>query len=85
VAVPGWTVQLVGLTKSGRAHYARLPLDRSFHGALSGAKVRALLGRRSTTVAALVTMDDPQQTVTQYGRYTLKVKAPFIVGNRAGR
>jgi hypothetical protein len=29
-------------------------------------------------------MDDPSETVTQYGRYSLTVKAPVVFGNKAG-
>lgn len=84
VAVPGWTVQLVGIANNGKAFYHRLALDNSFRGALSGKKLRKALGN-ATTVAALVTMDDQGETVTQYGRYSLKVKAAVGFGNRAGR
>jgi bacillopeptidase F (M6 metalloprotease family) len=85
VAVPGWTVQLVGIAKDGKSWYANLPLDKSFRGAVSGKKLRRLISPKAKTVAALVTMDDRSETVTQYGKYTLKVKAPMVVGNRAGR
>lgn len=82
VAVPGWTVQLVGMAKNGATHYAKLPLDKSFRGALSGKQIRSELGRKSTTVAAIVMMNDPSEKVTEYGKYWLKAKAPQQYGNR---
>lgn len=85
VSVPDWTVQLIGIDKSGKASYHNLKIDKSFRGSLSGAKLRGLLGKDATTVAALVTMDDKSQTITQYGKYSLKVKAPVAMGNRSGR
>ena len=35
-------------------------------------------------MAALVTMDDPKETATKYGSYTLKVTGPLVVGARHG-
>jgi hypothetical protein len=85
VAVPGWTVQLVGIADNGKTWYHRLKVDKSFKGSLSGKALRQVIAPRASTVAALVTMDDPSETVTQYGKYTLTVKAPVVFGNRAGR
>ena len=82
VSVPGWTVQLVGIANNGASWYASLPLDKSFHGSLSGNQLRKLISPKATTVAALVTMDDKSETLAQYGSYTLTVKAPMVVGNR---
>ena len=83
--VPDWTVQLVGIDNNGKASYHDLKLDKSFRGVLTGKQLHAILGKHATTVAALVTMDDPSQTITQYGKYSLRVKAPARYGNRAGR
>lgn len=85
LAVPAWTVQLIGIDKSGKASYHSLKIDKSFRGSLTGKQLRAALGSKATTVAALVTMDDKSQTVTQYGTYSLTVKAPVAMGNRFGR
>ena len=85
VEVPDWTVQLVGIDKSGKASYHDLKIDKSFRGSLTGKQLRKALGSKATTVAALVTMDDKSQTITQYGKYTLTVKAPVAMGNRSGR
>ena len=40
--------------------------------------LQAIMGR-------VLTMDDPSETVTQYGDYALTVKAPVAMGGRAGR
>lgn len=81
--VPGWTVQLVGINGKGTA-YREMKIGKGFRGSISGKKIRGSLGKMST-VAALVTMDDPSESLTQYGDYTLTVKGPFVVGNRQGR
>jgi hypothetical protein len=81
--VPGWTVQLVAIKDKGTA-YAEMNIGKGFRGSMSGKQFRKALGKGGT-VAALVTMDDPSETLTQYGDYTLTVKGPFVVGNRQGR
>ncbi|GAW52733.1 Peptidase M6 immune inhibitor A (Precursor) [Nocardioides sp. PD653] len=85
VQVPAWTVQLVGITDGKVAWYHDLAIDKSFKGSISGKQLRKVIGPNATTVAALVTMDDPSETVTQYGKYSLTVKAPVVFGNKAGR
>jgi hypothetical protein len=85
VAVPGWTVQLVGIANNDVTWYHSLKLDSSFTGSLSGKDLRKALGTQATTVAALVTMDDPSETATQYGEYSLTVSGPDGSGNAAGR
>lgn len=85
VQVPDWTVQLVGITDGKVAWYHDLAIDKSFKGSISGKQLRKVIGPNATTVAALVTMDDPSETVTQYGKYSLTVKAPVVFGDKAGR
>jgi hypothetical protein len=85
VEVPSWTVQLVGIADNKVTWYHNLKLDKSFKGSLSGKELRKVIRARATTVAALVTMNDPSETVTQYGKYKLTVRAPAVYGNRAGR
>ena len=85
VAVQGWTVQLIGIADNQVTWHHKLKLDKSFEGVLSGKQLRSALGARATTVAALVTMDDPGETLTKYGRYKLRVKAPVAFGHRSGR
>jgi hypothetical protein len=71
--VAGWTVQLVSYGAKGAPHIHRLKLNGSAKGAVIGRQVRAALGRPATTVAAIVTYDDPGETSSQYARYALKV------------
>ncbi|MEP9361785.1 peptidase M6 [Nocardioides sp. CN2-186] len=88
VSVPDWTVQLVGIADNKVTWYHKLKIDKSFEGSIKGKDLqKALGGKKATTVAALVTMDDPSESITQYGKYQLTVKAPLVVGNRttAGR
>ena len=80
--VPGWTVQLVGIAKNGKTWIHRMKLDGNFRGTLQSKPLRKALGRSATTVAALVTMDDPSESATKYGRYRLSVSAPQLQGNR---
>jgi hypothetical protein len=61
-----------------------MQIGKGFRGSISGKQVRGAFGKMGT-VAVLVTMDDPSETLTQYGDYTLTVKGPFVVGNRQGR
>ncbi|MGY2874119.1 hypothetical protein ACVW00_001309 [Marmoricola sp. URHA0025 HA25] len=70
--VAGWTVQLVAYDEKGRAWYHDLHLGGDFEGRLIGPDLIRRLGRQATVVGAIVTQDDPSETVTQYARYTLK-------------
>jgi hypothetical protein len=73
-AVSGWTLQLVGLTKDGkRAQVAKVALTSDFTRSLSGRQVRRMVGPASDTVAAIVTQDDPTETIDKQARYTLTV------------
>ncbi len=72
--VDGFTVQLVAYTDDGSAAWiGQLPLDEEFDGSLSGAELDALIGTSAETVAAIVTYDEPTESVAQYARYTLTV------------
>jgi hypothetical protein len=76
VPVAGWTVQVIGYGEGRRApvFHATMPLtvlgDR-FVGTLRPGDQAALRASRATTVAALVTADDPSEQITWYPRYTL--------------
>jgi hypothetical protein len=70
--VAGWTVQLVGYDEKGRAWYTRMHLDAGFRGELSGQELTRRLGKQASVVGAIVTQDDPSETVGQYAAYTLK-------------
>lgn len=69
--VAGYTVQLVGYDAQGRGFRTVLKLGPDFHGELSGKAISRGLGRSATVVAALVTYDEPTESVSQYARYTL--------------
>lgn len=71
--VDGFTVQLVAYDEKGRAWYHDLELDDQFRGSLSGAQLIRALGKQATTVAAIVTFDDPSEASTKYAGYSLTV------------
>ncbi len=73
VQVSGWSVQLVGYSATGKVYYTPLLLNRSFDGFLAGSVIQQKLGPNTTTVGAIVTFEDPSETVAQQARYTLKV------------
>ncbi len=83
--VPGWTLQLVAIAGNDVVWHKQVKLDKSFRASLAGKQLRRAIGHHASTVAALVTMDDPNEEVTEYGKYSLIVKAPARYGNRAGR
>jgi hypothetical protein len=68
--VPSWSVQLVTIGKDG-ARVAKLPLDGNFSGSLSGAALRKAVGNSAALVAAIVTLDDLPEDITQQVSYTL--------------
>jgi hypothetical protein len=78
--VHGWTVQLVAYDGAGNAWYYHLPLDSSFHGSLDAAAIQSALGTTATTVGAIVTQDDPTETITEEARYTLTVNGTVQPG-----
>jgi hypothetical protein len=78
--VAGWTVQLVAYDGAGNAWYYNLPIDSSFHGSLNAAAIQAALGTTATTVVAIVTQDDPSETITDEARYTLTVNGTVQPG-----
>jgi hypothetical protein len=75
VAVHDFTVQLIGYTTGSphRAFIYRLPLDRRHRGRISGAELRSIVGDGYDVVAAIVTYDEPTETLEQYAPYRLRV------------
>ncbi|MGH9280591.1 MAG: peptidase M6 [Acidimicrobiales bacterium] len=74
IPVAGWSVQLIGYTDDHRAAWVtRLPLDSANRGRLSGTDVDALLGTAAQTVAAVITYDEPTETLELYAPYRLMV------------
>ena len=78
IAVPGFNVRLVGYDAAGRSWIVRLPKGRLVHAPHMRWHPRH--HGRVTTVAAIVMMDDPSETITQYGRYQLKVNGVLQPG-----
>lgn len=78
--VAGYTVQLVAYDGKGRTWITRLALNKAFDGKLSWGQLIARLGFRATTVAAIVTQDDPTESTTQQARYALKVNGVLQPG-----
>ena len=74
VKVHGFSLQLVGLDtdKNTPTVYANIPLDSSFAANLSGGQLRSLVGNQTDIVGAVVTYDEPTESILQYARYELK-------------
>jgi hypothetical protein len=52
--------------------YASVRLDSSFAANLSGGTLRSLVGNQTDVVGAIVTYDEPTESILQYARYELK-------------
>ena len=74
VKVHGFSLQLVGFDtdKNTPTVYANIPLDSSFAANLSGGTLRSLVGNQTDIVGAVVTYDEPTESILQYARYELK-------------
>jgi|GEM_PF-922166 len=79
IKVLGYTVQLIGYNRYGRAHIKQLTL-RNFSGKLTGRALRKAFGRRATVVAVLVMQNDPTETRTKYADYRLVVNGVLQPG-----
>jgi len=76
VPVNGFTVQLIGYQTTGSKPHAfvtSLRLNSSFAAGVSRGQLERLIDDRADVVAALVTYDEPTESINQYARYTLKV------------
>ncbi|MDQ3891089.1 MAG: immune inhibitor A [Actinomycetota bacterium] len=87
IEVTGYTVQILGYTTSGkRVSVVTLPLDRNFDGSFSVRGRHGRLGKlvehKADVVAAIVTYDDPTESIEQYAPYTLKVNGVAQPGGR---
>jgi hypothetical protein len=80
----GFTVQLVAYAADGSAAWlGRMPMRRSdggFRSTLSGDRLRAVIGGRADTVAAIVTHNDPGEDVDQYAHYELRANGVLQPG-----
>jgi hypothetical protein len=73
-AVAGFTVQLIAYDYEHTvAAYTELSLDDGFVGALEGDALDAFLPDDAEVVAALVTYDEPTETIDSYAPYVLEV------------
>lgn len=80
-SVNGYTVQLVGLSSSGGASIlSQIPLDGNFAASLSGGPLRRLIGDEVELVGAIVTYDEPTETITRYAPYELRVNGVLQPG-----
>ena len=82
VEVAGYTVQLVAYTDDHTKAWV-MQLDdntTTFTAALDEAALAAGLGTEAQTVAAIVTYDEPTETVNQYAPYTLTVNNKVQAG-----
>jgi Immune inhibitor A peptidase M6 len=70
----GFAVQLVAYDDDHDAAWVyELSLDDQLDGSISGEELRAAIGDSAETVAAIVTYDEPTETVNQYAPYALDV------------
>ena len=84
VPVAGWTVQVVAYGDSG-SWVGSLDLAPStdgskVEGTLSAEQVAAIAATGADTVAALVTADDPSESVRKYARYALTANGQVMPG-----
>ena len=81
-AVNGFTVQLVGISTSGEyaSIVAQVPLNADFEGSLSGGALRRLIGDEVDLVGAIVTYDEPTESIIRYAPYELKVNGVLQPG-----
>jgi hypothetical protein len=75
VKVHGFTVQLVGVDtdKKTPTVYATVPLSPTFEASLSGGKIRSRVGTQVDVLGAIVTYDEPTESINDYARYSLSV------------
>jgi hypothetical protein len=73
VPVNGFTVQLVGIDTDKRTPVVlgTLSLDSSFGASLDGGKIRRIVGSQTDVVGAIVTYDEPTESISDYARYSL--------------
>jgi hypothetical protein len=76
VPVKGFTVQFVGYQTTGSkpdVFVTEAKLNSSFAFGVSGPRIARLIGASADVVGAIVTYDEPTESINQYARYTLKV------------
>jgi hypothetical protein len=73
VPVSGFTVQLIGYGGNGPGVIGTLELNSNFDSTLTGGQLRRIIGNQAEVVAAIITYDEPTETIMQYACYTLTV------------
>ena len=73
VKVNGFTVQLVGIDQNKKTPtvLAIVPVGPTFEASVSGGKVRSLIGTQAELTGAIVTYDEPTESINAYARYSL--------------
>ncbi|HEY7875844.1 MAG TPA: peptidase M6 [Actinomycetota bacterium] len=72
--VSGFTVQLIAYDDARERAWAyELELDSEFDASLTAEDLAPVIGDSAQTVAAIVTYDEPTETIEQYAPYTLTV------------
>ncbi|MBA3366750.1 MAG: immune inhibitor A, partial [Actinobacteria bacterium] len=81
--IKSWYVQLVGYHTTDRsvpAVIGVLKLDANFDVTLDRAALQAIIGSQADLVGAIVTFDDPTESIVQYGPYKLTVNGVLQPG-----
>jgi Immune inhibitor A peptidase M6 len=81
-AISGFTVQLVGISTSGQyaSILAQVPLNANFEASLSGGELRRLIGDEVDLVGAIVTYNEPTESIVRYAPYELKINGVLQPG-----
>jgi hypothetical protein len=82
VRVAGWTIQLVGYRADNTAPavLATVPVTADFTASIDKGALRRLIGDEDDVVAALVTYDEPTESIEKYARYDLRVNGTLQPG-----
>jgi hypothetical protein len=80
--VAGWTVQLVGYRTDGTApaFLGSVSLGADFTGTLDRGKLRRIIGDEADVVGAIVTYDEPTESIEKYAHYELRVNGVLQPG-----
>jgi hypothetical protein len=76
------TVQLVGISTSGQfaSILSQVPLNTDFQGSLSGGELRRLVGDEVDLFGAIVTYDEPTESIVRGAPYELKINGVLQPG-----
>ena len=91
-AVPGFTLQLVSYTSgpdkisgsaAGRVRVVQVPLGEDLTASLDRGDLRRALGRTAGVTGAIVTFDDPSESIDLYAPYRLTVNGVLQPGGQS--